>query len=104
MTLDDRSNINDFKEAIDQFYSDKIVPHQQSSKKQPAGKVKKQAAYEEDPRGYFFLVIMPDNIKQELFYINIKSKINSDTPVISQFVAAKTIMKYNDRIFINILR
>jgi aubergine-like protein len=47
---------------------------------------------------------MPDSIRQELFYTTIKSKINSDTPVISQFVASKTIMKDNDRIFINILR
>ena len=53
---------------------------------------------------YFFLIIMPDSIKQEHLYTALKNKINTDSPVISQFVSSKTIQKYNDRIYINILR
>ena len=47
---------------------------------------------------------MPDSIKQEHLYTALKNKINTDSPVISQFVSSKTIQKYNDRIYINILR
>lgn len=53
---------------------------------------------------YFFLVIIPDGSRQEVFYTALKNKINSDSPVISQFVHARTIMKDNDRIFMNIVR
>jgi hypothetical protein len=104
ISLDDRANVNQFKEAIDQFYYDEIAP--QNKGKMRGAKVKKQQQEEQKDlsKGYVFLVIMPDSIRQELFYTTIKSKINSDTPVISQFVASKTIMKDNDRIFVNILR
>lgn len=47
---------------------------------------------------------MPDSIKQEHLYTALKNKINTDSPVISQFVSSKTIQRYNDRIYINILR
>ena len=50
------------------------------------------------------MIIMPDSIKQEHLYTALKNKINTDSPVISQFVSSKTIQKFNDRIFINILR
>jgi hypothetical protein len=42
--------------------------------------------------------------RAELFYSAIKNKINSDTPVISQFVQSRTIQKDNPNIFINIIR
>lgn len=47
---------------------------------------------------------MPDSIKQDHLYTALKNKINKDSSVISQFVSSKTIQKYNDRIYINILR
>ena len=52
----------------------------------------------------FFLVIIPDTLRQEHFYIAVKNKINSDNPIISQFVTAKTINRDNDRIYLNIVR
>ena len=53
---------------------------------------------------YFFLVIIPDGYKQDYFYTTLKNKINSDNPVISQFVTSKIIAKDNDRIYMNVLR
>ena len=53
---------------------------------------------------YFFLVIIPDKLNTDTFYTTLKSKINSDSPVISQFVASKTISKKKDQIYKNILR
>ena len=38
---------------------------------------------------------MPDKIKQEYLYTALKNKINTDSPVISQFVSKKTILKNN---------
>jgi argonaute-like protein implicated in RNA metabolism and viral defense len=47
---------------------------------------------------------MPDHTNHQDFYSFIKNKINCDSPVISQFVANRTIQKDNDRIFLNIIR
>jgi hypothetical protein len=81
ISLDDRANVNQFKDAIDQFYYDEIAP--QNKGKMRGAKVKQQEEQKDLSKGYVFLVIMPDSIRQELFYTTIKSKINSDTPVIS---------------------
>jgi hypothetical protein len=56
------------------------------------------------PIAQFFLVIIPDTLRQEHFYTAVKNKINSDNPIISQFVTAKTINRDNDRIYLNIVR
>lgn len=48
--------------------------------------------------------MIPDNLRQEHFYIALKNKINSDNPVISQFVTSRIIEKDNDRIYMNIIR
>lgn len=50
------------------------------------------------------MIIMPDKSNHQEFYRVIKNKINCDSPVISQFVANRTIIKDNDRIFLNIIR
>lgn len=47
---------------------------------------------------------MPDHTNHQDFYSFLKNKINCDSPVISQFVANRTIVKDNDRIFLNIIR
>ena len=47
---------------------------------------------------------MPDHTNHQDFYSFLKNKINCDSPVISQFVANRTIAKDNDRIFLNIIR
>jgi hypothetical protein len=52
----------------------------------------------------FFLVVIPDTLRQEHFYTALKNKINSDNPVISQFVTSKIIEKDNDRVYMNIVR
>lgn len=43
-------------------------------------------------------------MRQEIFYTAVKNKINSDNPIISQFVTSKTINRDNDRIYLNIIR
>jgi hypothetical protein len=43
-------------------------------------------------------------VRQEIFYTAVKNKINSDNPIISQFVTSKTINRDNDRIYLNIIR
>jgi hypothetical protein len=53
---------------------------------------------------YFFLVIIPDGFRSDIFYNSIKNKINSDAPVISQFVTSKTIYRDKPNIFLNIIR
>ena len=49
-------------------------------------------------------MIIPDTLRQEHFYTAVKNKINSDNPIISQFVTSKTINRDNDRIYLNIVR
>lgn len=50
------------------------------------------------------MVIIPDSVKKEKFYIALKNIINSEYPIISQFVCAKTVNMYKDRVYMNILR
>jgi len=92
--LSNKSGIEAFKEAIDDYYMKYVV---KDSSAKPAKPRKSKDLY-------FFLIIMPDSIKQEHLYTALKNKINTDSPVISQFVSSKTIQKYNDRIYINIMR
>jgi len=47
MTLDNNSSINNFKEAIDEFFYDRV----------------KESKSQGGMKGYFFLVIMPDTIR-----------------------------------------
>lgn len=94
ISLKNNSNIDVFKEAIDSYYNEFVQP-QIGNKKAP-NKTKAPL--------YFFMVIIPDGFRQEHFYQVLKNKINSDSPVISQFVQSRTIQKNNNRIFVNIVR
>ena len=94
--LSNKSGIEAFKEAIDDYYLKYVCGKDSNGKQMRKPKKTKDL--------YFFLIIMPDSIKQEHLYTALKNKINTDSPVISQFVSSKTIQKYNDRIYINILR
>jgi hypothetical protein len=67
-------------------------------------KTQKKKRDPNQPVVQFFLVIIPDTLRQEHFYTAVKNKINSDNPIISQFVTAKTINRDNDRIYLNIVR
>jgi len=86
--LRDRATIDDFKAAFDSYYQKQVEPERAKGSKDL----------------HFFFVIMPDSIRQDLFYANLKNKINQDTSVISQFVCARTLLKDNDRIYMNIIR
>lgn len=84
--------LEQFAVSIQHYYDKKVVPAIKSS----GGFVKHSQ--------FIFLVIMPDHTNHQDFYSFIKNKINCDSPVISQFVANRTIAKDNDRIFLNIIR
>jgi aubergine-like protein len=88
VSLNNRSGIEDFKDAINSYFRDYVG----------SGPKKGQ------PVVQFFLVIIPDTARQEHFYTAVKNKINSDNPIISQFVTSKTINRDNDRIYLNIVR
>jgi len=94
--LKDTAQIDDFKAAFDTYYKKTVKPDMEKTEKEK-GKVDTKDIY-------FFFVIMPDRIKQEHFYSALKHKINSDAPVISQFVSIKTLEKNNDRVLMNIIR
>ena len=102
VSLHNRSNIEDFKDAINSYFKDYVevdVPGK--------GPRKKKVVKPQDPSQpivQFFLVIIPDTLRQEHFYTAVKNKINSDNPIISQFVTSKTINRDNDRIYLNIVR
>lgn len=81
-----------FAQSIQNYYDKKVLPQVRES----GGKVKHSQ--------FIFLVIMPDHSNHQDFYAFIKNKINCDSPVISQFVANRTIARDNDRIFLNIIR
>ncbi len=102
VSLHNRSTIEDFKDAINSYFRDYVevdVPGKgPRTKKKPVTKDPNQ------PIVQFFLVIIPDTLRQEHFYTAVKNKINSDNPIISQFVTAKTINRDNDRIYLNIVR
>lgn len=73
--LNNKSGIEAFKDAIDDYYTKFVVKDQKTkSQTKPAKKSKDL---------YFFLIIMPDSIKQEHLYTALKNKINIDSPVIS---------------------
>jgi hypothetical protein len=91
VSLHNRSQIEDFKDAINSYFNDYV---------KNAKKSKDNAT----PIAQFFLVIIPDTLRQEHFYTAVKNKINSDNPIISQFVTSKTINRDNDRIYLNIIR
>jgi aubergine-like protein len=96
VSLHNRSQIEDFKDAINSYFKDYVQPDVK----------KKGTPSPKDPSAgvQFFLVIIPDTLRQEHFYTAVKNKINSDSPIISQFVTARTINRDNDRIYLNIVR
>jgi hypothetical protein len=81
--LSNKSGIEAFKEAIDDYYLKYVCGKDANGKQMKKPKKTKDL--------YFFLIIMPDSIKQEHLYTALKNKINTDSPVISQFVSSKTI-------------
>ena len=81
--LSNKSGIEAFKEAIDDYYMKYVCGKDSKGRQQEKPKKSKDL--------YFFLIIMPDSIKQEHLYTALKNKINTDSPVISQFVSSKTI-------------
>lgn len=81
-----------FAQSIQNYYDKKVLPAVRES----GGAVKHSQ--------FIFLVIMPDHTNHQDFYSFLKNKINCDSPVISQFVANRTIQRDNDRIFLNIIR
>ena len=93
MSLNNRSGIEDFKDAINSYFKEYV-----SSKKKGPADTKAPVGVQ------FFLVIIPDTLRQEHFYTAVKNKINSDSPIISQFGTRKTINRDNDRIYLNIVR
>lgn len=80
-----------FAQSIQNYYDKKVLPTITES-----GNIRHS--------NFMFLVIMPDHSNHQDFYSFLKNKINCDSPVISQFVANRTITKNNDRIFLNIIR
>lgn len=84
--------LESFAQSIQNYYDKKVAPLIKASN----GTIKHSQ--------FIFLVIMPDHSNHQDFYSFIKNKINCDSPVISQFVANRTIAKDNDRIFLNIIR
>jgi|SanBayMetagenome_1026888.scaffolds.fasta_scaffold07949_4 hypothetical protein len=100
VSLHNRSSIEDFKDAINSYFRDYVDTKARGGKK-GAAPLKEQPS---QPIVQFFLVIIPDTLRQEVFYTAVKNKINSDNPIISQFVTSKTINRDNDRIYLNIVR
>jgi hypothetical protein len=96
VTIRNSANVEDFKEAVFSYYGEYVEPLLKKQKRECTPVDKKELI--------FFLVIMPDSIRQEYLYTALKNKINSDSPVISQFVTSKTIERDNDRIYMNLLR
>ena len=84
--------LESFAQSIQNYYDKKVLPVIKESN----GTIKHSQ--------FIFLVIMPDHSNHQDFYSFLKNKINCDSPVISQFVANRTIAKDNDRIFLNIIR
>jgi hypothetical protein len=99
VSLHNKSSIEDFKDAINSYFRDYVDPNVG----QKGGQIKKKPL-PSGPAVQFFLVIIPDCLRQEYFYTALKNKINSDNPIISQFVTSKTINRDNDRIYMNIIR
>lgn len=95
--MNNYSTIEDFKDAIRSYFKEYL-------KYDPALKPEENKQVLKEDRVQFFLVIIPDSVKKEKFYIALKNIINSEYPIISQFVCAKTVNMYKDRVYMNILR
>lgn len=101
VSLNNKSSIEDFKDAINSYFKEYVQTESPGKgKKKNPEEVKK----DQQPKVQFFLVIIPGGMRQEFFYTALKNKINSDNPLISQFVNARTIEQDKERIFINIIR
>jgi hypothetical protein len=100
ITLQKYAKIKDFQDAMDDYYYANVAPAGAAAKKAPVAKGAKPPTEDK----YFFCVIIPGNIPNDMFYKQLKSKINKDNSVISQFVQSKTIARDKDAIFMNILR
>lgn len=98
VSLRNAATVADFEHAVESFYQTTVAQHSREQTR-----LKKSGQGKQDDR-YFFLMLMPDSIRQETFYAAIKSKINSTCPVISQFVSTRTLGRENDRIYLNIVR
>ena len=97
ISLKNYSQIEDFKYAIDQYFYQYVAAHSKKGGKQTMSQ-------ELNKEIYFFVVIIPDQCRHEVFYAALKNKINGECPVISQFVQNRTILKDNDNVFMNIVR
>lgn len=73
--LSNKSGIEAFKDAIDDYYRAYVCGKDAQGRQLTKPKKSKDL--------YFFLIIMPDSIKQEHLYTALKNKINTDSPVIS---------------------
>lgn len=73
--LSNKSGIEAFKDAIDDYYHAYVCGKDANGRQLKTPKKSKDL--------YFFLIIMPDSIKQEHLYTALKNKINTDSPVIS---------------------
>ena len=80
VSLHNRSSIEDFKDAINSYFRDYVDNGQQKGKKKAPMGGKQEPS---QPIVQFFLVIIPDTLRQEHFYTAVKNKINSDNPIIS---------------------
>ena len=74
--------VEDFNLAIEDYFGNYIDPNGGKGGKYK-GKAQQAPTTPEKKTMYFFLVIIPDGARQELFYSSIKNKINADAPVIS---------------------
>ena len=78
VSLHNKSRIDDFKAAINSYFKEYV------SQDSPAkAKKKVPSPTNSNPQVQFFLVIIPDTLRQEHFYTALKNKINYDNPVIS---------------------
>lgn len=73
--LSNKSGIEAFKDAIDDYYLAYVCGKDANGRQLTKPRKTKDL--------YFFLIIMPDSIKQEHLYTALKNKINTDSPVIS---------------------
>lgn len=77
VSLHNKSSIEDFKDAINSYFKEYVQPDS-------PGKGKRKPEEKKDEiKVQFFLVIIPDTLRQEHFYTALKNKINSDNPLIS---------------------
>ena len=83
VSLRNNSSIEDFKQATTSYYNKYVASHEQKIAAALKKSASKKGSKEEIPGIFFFLIIMPDTIRQEVFYSSLKNKINADNPVIS---------------------